>query len=179
MSVTAGVVLKRAAEALATDKRTWKVIASIVAGFIILCLLPAMVLLNMTKGISGIRLDNSALQNQIMSNLSSSQKEHIADLSNALTAITNEIKAQNLNIDPAKAQLIYVSVLPGREKSDSNFYQRYVQCFENAQDDNTLFERLSSEFSLTITAQDREKILQLYSEIQKHESKKESSHFQG
>ena len=170
MSVTVGVVVKKVAAVLLTDKRTWQAIAAIIVGLLMLCILPAMVLLSMFSGVNDIKVDNSALQEQIISNLTPEQKDQMQKLEVSLTAIANEITAQKLDVDPAKAQLIYACAIAGKVQEDDTFIQRYVSCFANAGDDNEVFDRISDEFSITFSTDDRNNILKLYEGLQEKQS---------
>ena len=142
MTAAAAAAVKKAATMLLTDKRTWKIISSILAGLVMLCLLPAMVL---TMFSSAVDMDVSAP----------------ADLEAAMVAIEQEIAGQGFDADPLKAQIIFLCVLSDRA-DDENFYADFASCFNGAEEDGTIFDALTAKFGVETSADDRTKILSLY-----------------
>ncbi len=148
MTAAAAAAVKKAAAMLLTDKRTWKIIGSILAGLIMLCLLPAMVLTAMFS--SAVDMDVSAP----------------ADLEAAMVAIEQEIANQGFDADPLKAQIIFLCVRDlsslSDRANDENFYADFTSCFNGAEDDGTIFDNIAAKFGVKINADDRAKILSLY-----------------
>ena len=144
MTAAAAAAVKKAATMLLTDKRTWKIISSILAGLVMLCLLPAMVLTAMFS--SAVDMDVSGAP---------------ADLETAMAAIEQEIVGQGFDADPLKAQIIFLCVLSDRA-DDENFYADFASCFNGAEDDGTIFDALAAKFGVETSADDRTKILSLY-----------------
>ena len=143
MTAAAAAAVKKAAAMLLTDKRTWKIIGSILAGLVMLCLLPAMVL---TMFSSAVDMDVSGAP---------------ADLEAAMAAIEQEIAGQGFDPDPLKAQIIFLCVLSDRA-DDENFYADFASCFNGAEEDGTIFDALTAKFGVETSADDRTKILSLY-----------------
>ena len=93
------VVAKKAAAILLTDKRTWTVIGSVLAGLIVLCLLPAMVLMAMFGSVNDVDIGEVMAgidQQQIIENMTPEQQEKMQILEAAVAAIEAEIETQEL-----------------------------------------------------------------------------------
>ena len=151
MAVPAAVAAatKKVAADLLTKKKTWVAIGSVIAGFAMLCLLPAMVLLSMANGISGIQLDQSSLQQQIMASITDEQKGKLLYVETVMTAIDSEVIAQGLAIEPIKAEVIYMCVLIDREKDNDTFYTDYISCFADAGNDDQIFANITEKLFLS------------------------------
>lgn len=165
MSVTAGVVAKKVAVALLSDKKTWKVIAGVIAGLIILCLIPAMVLMAMLGGAK--ETDYNALaaevnQQQIIDNMTPEQIEKMEYFQSVLLLIDDEITKQDFDINPIKAQIIFISLLWGKEKESETFYADYIICFKDTENDNQIFSNIADKYSLSFTDEDKKKIIEMY-----------------
>ena len=164
------VVAKKAAVILLTDKRTWTVIGSILAGLIVLCLLPAMVLMAMFGSANDVDINEVLAgidQQQIIENMTPDQQEKMQILETAMTAIEDEIGNQELGIDPIKAQIILLCLLTGRV-NDENFYPDYISCFAGAENDGQIFDAVAAKFEVEISEDDRVKILELYQNAQEN-----------
>jgi ABC-type Na+ efflux pump permease subunit len=158
------VVAKKAAAILLTDKRTWTVIGSVLAGLIVLCLLPAMVLMAMFGSVNDVDIGEVMAgidQQQIIENMTPEQQEKMQILEAAVAAIEAEIETQELEADPLKAQIIFVCALTDHIDNE-NFYTDYISCFAGAEDDGQIFNNISAKFVVEFNTDDRAKILELY-----------------
>ena len=161
MSVTLAVVAKKVAVALLTDKRTWQLIGGIVAGIAILILAPVFVLMFLFGGGNTVSIDT----NQIIAGLPSQVQSQIVQVDIALAAIEEEVKLRELDVDPIKAQVIYIYTLAGKEQLNEAFYSDYVSCFINSKDDIELFDTIEIQFGIEIPESDRAKTLEYYSSL--------------
>ena len=162
------VIAKKAAVVLLTDKRTWVVIGSIIAGFIILCVLPMMVLISMFGSVNDVDI-NSVMEKindqQIIENMTQEQRDNMLYLKTVFTAIDDEITIRELDIDPIKAQIIYLSLLNGKEKENETFYTDYISCCAEAENDDQIFSNIAEKYGVIVTADEKDKIILLYNKV--------------
>ena len=144
--------LKKIAIAAATDKKVGKAVLGIIGAVIFILITPVLALLAIFQ--SGAQMDLAAMMAQ-------AQHEHtsyrLAYFEQVMLSIEDEIIAQDLQIDPLRAQIIYLCALQGRERED-DFYTNYITLFAGEQD---IFEAISEAFGVAFTANDIEKIEQL------------------
>lgn len=155
------VVAKKVLIDLLLNKKTWVAIGSVIAGFVVLCLLPLMVLLGMGNGMSGMEYDQAAIQQQVIANLTDEQKEKLQYFEFVMIAIDDEVAAQGLDFDPIKAEVIYMCALMDREKDNEIFYTDYISCFVGVENDDQLFANITAKFGVAFTAEEKEKIILL------------------
>lgn len=148
MSAAAAAALKKFAAAAATDKNVAKTIGGIVLGVILLLVTPVLAIIAIFQ--SGAQLDMTALAAQ-------AQNEKLAYFEQVMLAIEDEISAQQLQIDPLQAQVIYLCALQGQE-NEGEFYTKFIACFDGEQD---AYAAISEAFGVDFTADDIEKIEQL------------------
>jgi hypothetical protein len=173
MAVNPAVV--KAVIAIATDKRTWKLIGATLGVLLFLCLLPALVLLAFLSGSSEI--DKNEVMSQInisavVDSMSLEKKAELQNFDTVMRSISDEIKNQNADINPIKAQVIYLCALGGKEKESVTFYNDYISCYKNA-DENGVFDNITNKFGVVFTADEKEKIKKLYTKIIENNEKKE------
>jgi len=148
MSAAASAALKKLATAAATDKNVAKTIGGIVLGVLLLLATPVLAIIAIFQ--NGAQLDMTALAAQ-------ARNEQLAYFEQVMLAIEDEISAQELKMDPLKAQVIYLCALQGREK-DKGFYAEFISCFAEEQEP---YESIGEAFGVTFTEDDIEKIEQL------------------
>jgi len=162
MSITVGLIAKKVAVALLSDKRTWKVIGSSVVVISLILLAPVIILMSLFGGVgNAITLDS----NQIISGLPTEYQTQIVQVDVALVAITKEISKQQVDVNPIKAHIIYTYVLMGYEQGNQSFYQEYVSCFLDSKNDNVLFDNIQSKFKIKILDNERTQIIEYYNKI--------------
>lgn len=155
------VAAKKTATIILTDKRTWTAIVSIIAGVLMLLILPAIALTSALGSVDASQVD----MQRIIENMPPEQRVKMQYFETVMNKIAEEIKEQNLNVDPAKAQIIYLCALPGKEKESETFYKDYVNCFKDTQNDDQIFENITRKFGIVFTDSDKEKIIQLYNAV--------------
>jgi len=148
MSAAMAAALKKLAVAAATDKKVAKTIGGIIGVTIFVLITPILAIIAIFQG--GAQLDFSALAAQ-------AQSEQLAYFEQVMLAIEDEITAQGLQLDPIRAQMIYLCALQGQEAED-DFYTNYISCFADSQD---VFLSVSETFGVTFTEDDIAKIEQL------------------
>ena len=162
--MAANPALIKAIVMVATDKRTWKFIGAILAGFFCLCLLPAFMLLALFSNNPEVDMDKLLAQIEmtaVVDELSTEKKEELEYLDTVMQAIYDEIKNQEVDINPIKAQIIYLCVLQGKEKNNSNFYSDFISILNDASTDAAIFNNISSKYGVAFTKEEKEKILLL------------------
>ena len=155
------VVAKKVIIDLLTKKKTWVAIGSVLVGVVMIVLLPLMVLLSMSGGMSGMEIDQAALKQQVEANLTDEQKEKLMYFETVMTAIDAEVTAQGLDFDPIKAEVIYMCALMDKEKDNETFYTDYISCFAEAENDDQLFANITAKFGVEFSAEEKEKIILL------------------
>ena len=167
------VIAKKAAVILLTDKRTWYVIGSILAGFIMLCLLPAMVLMSMFGSVNDVDIAGAFAnvdRQQIIDNMIPEQREKLLYFESVMIAIEDEVKKQGISADPIKAQIIYLSLLQGKEKESETFYADYISCFAGADNDNQFFVNITAKYGVTLTGEEQNEIILLYTKLMERQT---------
>ena len=91
-----------------------------------------------------------------------------------MRSISNEIKNQNADINPIKAQVIYLCALQGKDKESDTFYTDYISCYKNA-DENAVYINITNKFGVVFTADEKQKIKILYSKIIENNERKEEN----
>ena len=148
MSAAAAAALKKLATAAATDKNVAKTIGGIALGIVLVLLTPILAIIAIFQG--GAQVDLTALAAQ-------SQNKQLAYFEQVMLAIEDEITAQGLQVDPIKAQIIYLCALQGKER-DKDFYVNFIGCFAGDQDAYTA---IGDAYGVTFTQEDIDKIEQL------------------
>jgi len=139
---------KKIAIAAATDKKVGKAVLGIIGAVIFVLITPVLAILAIFQ--SGAELDLSAM-------IAQAQNEQLAYFESVMLAIEDEISAQGLQVDPLRAQIIYLCALQGREHEE-DFYANYIMLFAGEQD---IFEAINEAFGVAFTTDDIEKIEQL------------------
>jgi len=147
LSAAAAAALKKIAVAAATDKNTAKTIGGIVLGVIIVLVTPFLAIIAIFQ--SGAQLDFTALAAQ-------TRNEQLAYFEQVMLAIEDEISAQGLQVEPIKAQVIYLCALQGREREEG-FCADFIACFAG----NDAYAAIGEAFGVTFTEGDIKKIEQL------------------
>ena len=140
--------MKKIAIAAATDKKVGKAVLGIIGGVVFVLITPVLALLAIFQ--SGAELDLSAM-------IAQAQNEQLLYFEQIMLSIEDEIIAQDLKIDPLRAQIIYLCALQNREREE-DFYYNYIACFADGQD---VFSAISEAFGVTFSSDDIEKIEQL------------------
>ena len=148
MSAVASAALKKLAAAAATDKNVAKTIGGIALGVILVLITPVLAIIAVFQG--GAQTDLTAMAAQ-------ANNEQLVYFEQVMLAIEDEISAQELKMDPLKAQVIYLCALQGSEREE-DFYANYVSCFAGEQD---TYAAINDAFGIAFSEDDIEKIEQL------------------
>ena len=157
LSAAAAAALKKVAVAAATDKKVAKTIGGIVLGVIFILITPVLAIIAIFQ--SGAQMDLTVMAAQ-------AQNEQLAYFEQVMLAIEDEITAQELQLDPLKAQMIYLCALQGREREEG-FYTDFISCFAEGEDP---YESIHEAFGVAFSADDIEKIEQLIGMAQQAQS---------
>lgn len=161
IAVTVGVVLKKAIEALASNKKGRKFLGYVIGITLFLIMLPFVVLYGLFGWMSDT--DSSFLQaEQIISTLPAGQQEQLKSIDDACQQIAEVFSEKELTEnDTKKAQEIYVGLLIGKEE-DESFYNNLAWCFENAGEETSLYDNLSNKFSVSFIDQEKQYLDEKY-----------------
>ena len=100
------------------------------------------------------------MQQYVFDNMTDEQKARLQAFADTMDAIDNEITAQGLDVEPIKAQVIFLCTLRDYEKGET-FYTDFVSCFAGGANDETVFANLADKFGVTLTAEEKETILKM------------------
>ncbi|MCL2532095.1 MAG: M23 family metallopeptidase [Oscillospiraceae bacterium] len=147
-AAAAKAALKKLAIASATDKRTGKTVLSIIGGVVFALVTPVLALLAVLN--SGAELDMSAILQQ-------ANNAQLAYFESIMLAIEDEITAQELDIDPLRAQIIFISALRDHSRDD-DFFATFIACFA---DERGEFACITDNFDVAFTSEEIAQIEQL------------------
>ena len=153
-------VAAKVAITVLTDKRLLKIVGGIILGIIIVIIAPIAILLGVMDTGQSIDWDSPEMRQQIMNNMTDEQKIRLQHFADVMQKIEDEITAQGLMVEPIKAQVIFLSTLINREETDT-LYSDFISCFADDADDETVFANLAVKFGVSLTAEEKEKILLL------------------
>lgn len=151
-------VIAKVAVTVVTNKKLRRIAGGIILGVIIIVIAPIAILLGVMDTGQGIDWNSPEMQQQIIDNMTDEEKARLQHFADAMQNIEDEITAQGLSVEPIKAQVIFLSVLIDREEADT-FYADFISCFADDADDETVFNNLSAKFGVSLTAEEKEKIL--------------------
>lgn len=160
MAAPAAVAAVKAAVAVVTDKKLRKIVGGIILGIIIVIIAPIAILLGIMDAGQSIDWDSPEMRQQIMNNMTDEQKIRLQHFADVMQKIEDEITAQGLTVEPIKAQVIFLCTLTDREETDA-LYSDFVSCFADGADDETVFANLTAKFGVSLTAEEKGKILLL------------------
>lgn len=154
MAVSAATVAK-ITSAVASDKNARKVIGVIIGSVIGLLLIPLIAYMGIIGNMDSIEIDTNQVQQSIVQNMSAEEKAKLQHIEDVMTGISKECTKRKLkSIVGKKAQAVYACAFYDIEKTDSDFIPKFVDCFEQAKDDNELLNMLNSAFGTNISAED-------------------------
>lgn len=160
MAAPAAAAAVKAAVAVITDKKLRRIVGGIILGIIIVIVAPIAILLGIMDAGQSIDWNSPEMRQQVMDNMTDEEKARLQHFADVMQAIEDEITAQGLSVEPIKAQVIFLSALIDREETDT-LYSDFVSCFANDADDETIFQNLADTFGVSLTAEEKEKLLLL------------------
>ena len=172
--MAASAVIAKVAATVATDKNLRKIAGGIILGIIICIIAPIAILLGIGDAGQSIDWDSPEMRRQIYDNMTDEEKARFQQFEDMLTAIENEITAQGLDVEPIKAQVIFLCVeqhiAPMADMEGIGIlYSDFVSCFADGADDETVFANITEKFGVTFTAEEKEKILLLCEKAMEHQ----------
>ena len=129
--MSASVVAAKATAAVASDKRGRTAILSIIAGVVMLFLLPVIVLSSVLNDISETQFDLNEIYQIVDTNMSQETRDKIQHVEDVTNSINDEFTDRGLDaLTIKKAQAIYACAFYDTEKSDSDFVSKLADCYE-------------------------------------------------
>ena len=157
MAVNPAVV--KAVIAVATDKRTWKVIGVLLVTLFFMIAAPLFIFMSLLS--SGANMD-ALNQEAIISGMPSEYKQQFEESQAVLAKIVETFDKNGLAETQVKmAKAIYLSCLTGKEKDNESFYQSLADCF-NTSDTDKILSNVSATFSVEISDADKIYFKNLY-----------------
>jgi len=151
-------VAAKIAVTVVTDKKLRKIVGGILLGIIVLIIAPIAILLGIGDVGSSIDWQSPEMQQYLIDNMTDEQKARLQHFEDVLNAIEDEITAQGVDVEPIKAQVIFLCTLIDRDETDT-LYSDFISCFAGGADDDTVFQNLADKFGVSLTAEEKEKIL--------------------
>lgn len=161
------VMTKKALE-LAEDKRVRTLLASIVAGIVIVMLIPLLVMVSIfntqaefSQEVARIVFDGGPIPTDIDAELSKAMEEMIdafEELDQTIESLEEE------GFDDIKVKSFFYILYFTKEMTDfdEEFYAGFVDCFVNAADDDEIYEELEDYLSYEFTETEKMEIRNLY-----------------
>lgn len=148
MSATIAALLKRLAVLVLTDKKARKVVLGIILGVFVILLLPVMAVAVIFSG--EFEVDVGELQDMIVSNLSTEERENLQFIEDTMQAIEDAMLGAGFSTQQVQeAQVIYTLTLSEHAK-ESDFVSKLVGCFAQEQTEEQLVATVNSTFGTNI-----------------------------
>jgi hypothetical protein len=153
-------VAVKAAATVVTDPKLLKIVGGILLGLVIIIIAPIAILLGVGDVGGQIDWNSPELQAQIETNMADEQRARLRHFADIMQVIEDEITAQTVDIEPIKAQVIFMCAL-GKTAEYNGIYADFISCFAGAAEDETVFQNITDKFGVAFTAEEKEKILLL------------------
>ena len=158
-AVTVGVVAKKVAEVLVNSKKGRKFLLYTVGIVLFIVLLPLIAIVGLFGFLAGGELPIN--QQQIMEALPSEDRALLEGIDATCASIYTAFTERGLTeADANKAVAIYTACLLGTE-SDT-FIEDLVECFENVSDTASVYDNVSTTFSVQFTEEDEKQFDEQY-----------------
>ena len=158
-AVTVSVVVKKVAEVLASSKKGRKFLLYTVGIVLFIVLLPLIAIVGLFGFLMGgdVPID----EQQILGALPSEDQALLAGIDTTCADIHAVFTERGLTeADAKKAEAIYMACLLGRE-SDT-FIEDLAECFENVSDTVSVYDNVSTTFSVEFTGEDEKRFDEQY-----------------
>ena len=158
-AVTVGVVVKKVVEVLASSKKGRKFLLYTVGIVLFIVLLPLIAIVGLFGFLAGGELPID--QQQIMEALPSEGRALLEGINATCASIHTAFAERGLTeADAKKAEAIYMACLLGKE-SDT-FIEDLAECFENVSDTVSVYDNVSTTFSVGFTDEDEKRFDEQY-----------------
>lgn len=155
VSVTLGVITKKALELLLTNKNGRKFLGYVIGITLFLLLLPMIAVVGLfgwTSEASSISLDGE----QIIAQLPADKQEQIKGIDTVCKTIPAQFTEQGLtSSDSEKAKMLYLAYLVPHDFYN-DLYLDIAWCFNNVSNTVSVYDNLSSKFHITITDKEQQ-----------------------
>ena len=144
------IVIKLAAAA-ATDKRTWKIIAVLIAAALMPMILALAVLASVFAGISGENktlLDYSFKNARMPYSFTTEQKNAVENMREQLEKLNDTMEKSDFSLDENLVRAVYYCLNFGGELDEDFDYEEFCECFDEIEYDTlqTALQDVSEEF---------------------------------
>lgn len=157
MWAAVGTALKKIAASMLTSKKGLKIAGGIILGLIIVVISPVLVIMALFGGYEKSPPD--FFVNNVMENLDDDRFENIASVGNKMTEIEDRMLEEEYGEDDIEAaNLLYTTTLY-RYSCEEDFVDRFIECFEDNEDDEELIDKVNEEFGTDIDIQEFRDIL--------------------
>lgn len=151
MSITVGAALKKLAVALVSDRKALKKVAFAVLVVVVALLMPMVAVVAVFSGT--LKLDVSALEGQIMENMTEDQRRMLQEIEGTMNAIETAMVEADYSGSVGAAQALYILALSD-QAGQPGFVSRLVSCFAPEQTDAELVSNVNKTFGTDIAAED-------------------------
>lgn len=167
MSATAAILVKKALD-LAHDKRVRTLFASTVVGIVVAILLPLLTIVSIVNAEAGYSREIAKIVfdgGPIPSDASVELTDYMEEMIEAFDQIETAIEDMDVEgIDEIKVKSFFYVLYFTKDLSefDEEFYDDYVNCFDDCEDDEAIYSELEDYLSMEFTDQQKEEIRSLY-----------------
>lgn len=157
-----GKIAKKVLAALAGDKKGRKFLGYVIGIALFIVLLPVIAVYGlfgwMAGGGSTEIIDYNAVCEYIPDEQRSVMEQYESELATIQTVfVENGLGARDIS----KAKTIYISCLTGKE-TEEDFYQRYAECFILQNEEQSIWDNISSAFGVSFSDEEKQQFNNLY-----------------
>ena len=153
---------------LAGDKRLRTFAASVVAGLVVMLLVPFLALVSIANAKAGYSQEIARIVfdgGEIPDGVSEELAGYMEDMMDAFARLDVALEDfEDGELDKVKVKSFFYVLYFTKDKSDfdDGFYMDFAECFSGADDDEEIFGRLSEELPHSFTESEKEEIHELY-----------------
>ncbi len=153
---------------LAGDKRLRTFAASVVAGLVVMLLVPFLALVSIANAKAGYSQEIARIVfdgGEIPDGVSEELAGYMEDMMDAFARLDVALEDfEDGELDKVKVKSFFYVLYFTKDKSDfdDGFYMDFAECFSGADDDEEIFGRLSEELPHSFTESEKEQIHELY-----------------
>ncbi len=158
----------KAAAGLAEDRRLRTFAASVLAGLVVMLLIPFLVLVSVANAKAGYSQEIARIVfdgGEIPENVSEEMAGYMEEMMDAFERLEIAIEDfEDGELDETKAKSFFYVLYFTKDKPDfdSDFYEDFVNCFADADNDGEVFQKLSDMIPHSFTENEKEEIYELY-----------------
>ncbi len=158
----------KAAAGLVEDKRLRTFVASVLAGLVIMLLIPFLALVSIANAKAGYSQEIARIVfdgGEIPENVSEELAEYMEEMMDAFERLEIAIEDfEDVELDETKVKSFFYVLyfIEDKPDFDSDFYEDFVNCFTDTEDDEEICSALETFLPYSFTESEKEEIHELY-----------------